>query len=724
MTGDTLPDAPMNDAPMIDSPVNDNVSLNATTTQNPPPHPDHVRKWNYKELLEYLKPTLSRFSDSSRKAFEHQGIDGRTFLEEGCDSKFYREFMPAGPSMELAREAAFIENASVMKEHRILWDKIQRAPTDPATYADPANLLKLPFPNLFNKYPWKRFTLDDDGCFDYMGRRKFLEIYEEVVSMETPYRNKEFSLQGIVGYGKSHIMAALAILLMRRGKRVIYIPHCGIMATDLLENAISAFLLSYADDPHAQQRIAMFSSVEDVHNFCREEADVGNQLYILADQLNALDTKSDRITFAPFAEREAALAFLREIATDHFYVWSASGNFEMMQHDRRRDTAAGKWVMLTPGFTEDEMHHWWKHFEKRIPLALRKEDKEMLETYTGRAPILLRVLLDMDLGLGESANTTYEQQISKLFDLFFASSEVLGMIDNIMLFADEKFKLRDDQLLKRYKESSYACLTESAMPTGCPDDVIDNRYFYRTEAKGRATSLIAKKALANYLRHTLCTHTEFLSTRWYRSVQMAGDNSVLLGFLIEQMLLSWVSGNGCPSAGQEFNIPPTKTIPVQMFTGDYPEPTYDPLVLYVPTKFNFEAFDALLVHRDTANQIATIVPIRITLKEYHSDSEAGFFNHWATWSALFADDTVNAKFLWIKETLRAIDETTEVEAKHRASRLKPGNDDLVYPAYCRIFKTVADISPEIGAKLQNARQLRSIPDVASSRISLGKISES
>jgi hypothetical protein len=363
---------PDDDAPMIDSPVNEDVSLNATTTQNPPPHPDHVRKWNEKELLEYLKPTLSLFSDSSRKAFEHQEVDGETFLDKGCDSTFYRAFMPVGPSVRLARQAMIIRSASSMKsrfqlllfcyiyaqsrglqssEYRILWDKIQRAPTDPATYANPAKLLKLPFPNIFHKQPWQRFTLDDDLCFDYMGRAKFSEIYEEVASMETQHRNTEFSLQGIVGYGKSYIMAALAILLMRLGKRVIYIPHCGIMATDLLKNAKSTLLLAYADDPKTQQRIATFSSVEDVHEFCYAEAEEGNRFYIFADQLNALDTKSDRVTTADFEDRKAALVFIRKLAAHNYYVWSASGNFEMMQHDRRRDTA-GKWVILTPGFTE------------------------------------------------------------------------------------------------------------------------------------------------------------------------------------------------------------------------------------------------------------------------------------------------------------------------------------------------------------------------------------
>jgi hypothetical protein len=97
---------PDNDAPMTDFPVNEDVS---------PPHPDHVRKWNAKQLLEYLKPTLSLFSDSSQKSFERQEVTGKTFLKKGCDSKFYREFMPAGPSDELAEQAMIIRTASSMK---------------------------------------------------------------------------------------------------------------------------------------------------------------------------------------------------------------------------------------------------------------------------------------------------------------------------------------------------------------------------------------------------------------------------------------------------------------------------------------------------------------------------------------------------------------------------------------------------------------------------------
>jgi hypothetical protein len=77
-------------------------------------------------------------------------------------------------------------------EYRILWDKILLVPTDAARYANPAILLKLPFPNLYHNHPWRYFQLDGDRCFESMGRSNFLEIYEEVVSMETSCLNNDW----------------------------------------------------------------------------------------------------------------------------------------------------------------------------------------------------------------------------------------------------------------------------------------------------------------------------------------------------------------------------------------------------------------------------------------------------------------------------------------------------------------------------------------------------
>ncbi|KAA8894195.1 hypothetical protein FN846DRAFT_913170 [Sphaerosporella brunnea] len=138
---------------------------------------------------------------------------------------------------------------------------------------------------MFDVPPYNRFTFNNNGYFDYMGRSKFLEIYNEVVSVKKRFTNTIYSLQGIVGYEKSYIMAALAILLMRQGKRVIYIPHCGILAKDLRRNIKSAFLLSYADDPKTRRSITKFSSVEDVYDFCYQKARSNiDKLYVLADQ--------------------------------------------------------------------------------------------------------------------------------------------------------------------------------------------------------------------------------------------------------------------------------------------------------------------------------------------------------------------------------------------------------------------------------------------------------
>jgi len=67
--------------------------------------------------------------------------------------------------------------------------EVTRITANPTVYADPANLLKLPFSNNYEEHPYDRFKLDTNQCFDYMGRRQFLDIYQAVVSMELYKKN-------------------------------------------------------------------------------------------------------------------------------------------------------------------------------------------------------------------------------------------------------------------------------------------------------------------------------------------------------------------------------------------------------------------------------------------------------------------------------------------------------------------------------------------------------
>jgi hypothetical protein len=64
------------------------------TTPEILPDPAVVREWDYKELQEYLKPLLSKFSDTTRKQFEDAELDGEGFLKLGSGK------LPAGEGYE------------------------------------------------------------------------------------------------------------------------------------------------------------------------------------------------------------------------------------------------------------------------------------------------------------------------------------------------------------------------------------------------------------------------------------------------------------------------------------------------------------------------------------------------------------------------------------------------------------------------------------------------
>lgn len=51
-----------------------------------------------------------------------------------------------------------------------------------------------------------------------------------------------------------------------------------------------------------------------------------------------------------------------------------------------------------------------------------------------------------------------------------------------------------------------------------------------------------------YLR-TVCPAQDFLSPKWFNSLTVAANNPSVLGFFTEQMLLSWITIEGCTAAG-------------------------------------------------------------------------------------------------------------------------------------------------------------------------------
>ena len=112
-------------------------------------------------------------------------------------------------------------------------------------YSDPKDVCRLPFPSV-NATP-RRFSLSDDEEFSDMGRECFVKVWPEEfleVQLNSLYRQVIY-VYGGKGFGKSHILAAFACLLIRRNHPVVYIPDCRGMLRNPLRHLVRSASLSF-----------------------------------------------------------------------------------------------------------------------------------------------------------------------------------------------------------------------------------------------------------------------------------------------------------------------------------------------------------------------------------------------------------------------------------------------------------------------------------------------
>ena len=98
----------------------------------------------------------------------------------------------------------------------------------------------------------------------------------------------------------------------------------------------------------------------------------------------------------------------------------------------------------------------------------------------------------------------------------------------------------------RFESSSFACILNGDLEV-FEKTLIDSRYFFVENGKAEATSLVALFAPTGFLRG-VCDNSRFLTSAWYGSLAAAGRDPVILGFFVEQMVLSAVAAWGCPLA--------------------------------------------------------------------------------------------------------------------------------------------------------------------------------
>ena len=214
-----------------------------------------------------------------------------------------------------------------------------QTPEDPLDLAAPAEkLIVLPFPSLLPTLPRGRFDLDRESNWGYMAREKFKELLQ---GADEPLEDPDAGLwfYGTIGYGKSHLLAALVCYLLSTGSQVIYIPDCEQCLRDPIEYVRAAMVLAWAGNPALQMKILDLETRLDILQFFNDRATEGCWIVFVVDQMNALEPIGDNSeSDDDLRNKESLEAWLYECSSQHMTIVGLSANnisFPRLQQSQR-----------------------------------------------------------------------------------------------------------------------------------------------------------------------------------------------------------------------------------------------------------------------------------------------------------------------------------------------------------------------------------------------------
>jgi hypothetical protein len=132
-----------------------------------------------------------------------------------------------------------------------------------------------------------------------MGREKFTELVDAINVLETTSNWHGYFFYGTIGYGKSHLLAALTCYLISVGKRVVYIPDCRECAWKPVSYLRAAMLLAWGGpgDSVIRKRIMALNTTEAISKFLERQSNI----LFLVDQVSSLEidpSETDRLSDA------------------------------------------------------------------------------------------------------------------------------------------------------------------------------------------------------------------------------------------------------------------------------------------------------------------------------------------------------------------------------------------------------------------------------------------
>ncbi|KAF3918463.1 hypothetical protein ABW21_db0203439 [Orbilia brochopaga] len=297
-------------------------------------------------------------------------IDKATYISE---SEKYRrlhwqeiqqEFLTR-PCITVIHTKASVDNLTLP-----LLKAIELLNPDPSYHSDPSSRSEVPFPYVGTNQPPGKFHLKD-GKFTFMGRTSFAQIYEDITDI-CEHDTGEYFLKGNLGWGKSFVLALIACLLLRDGKKVIYIPHARTLLSTGLRYLQECFYLAYARDTTKLERLTQATRWRDFEVFAGQEDVRGTQLIFIIDQIEAFDHDENQMDGIDISTRSNTREFLNRMSSNHILIQSASANVQARTPEFFYSDSDGFSRFFFGGLDELEVEAWWKHHEdeKQLPEIL------------------------------------------------------------------------------------------------------------------------------------------------------------------------------------------------------------------------------------------------------------------------------------------------------------------------------------------------------------------
>lgn len=478
---------------------------------------------------------------------------------------------------------------------------------------------------------------------------------------------------------------------------MVYIPDCRALLLDLFGYLQFALVLAYCapSDKVAREYLEDCKTIEELTTFC-VKASSDHRLLFIVDQANVLDPEDESADRITLASKRDARSLLDRITARHLKLASATANYAHGIADQLRQTGERR-LHMYGGLTEEEMHYWWRN--TGLGTRLSQEERLGIEDVTGKLPILLNVLDKLPIQANDQGGLEEMQDLFQhLLGGLSQSREVLLMRRRILHFGEcQKEKYKDSTNITRFRDAWHACIVGGRVTMNM-EQYLDWRHFYVHDGDGGVTCGVVRRAATDFLR-SFGNPEDFLRPQWSHSLRLAGGNVCMLGFVVEQMVLSWMALRGCGFIERRFGERPTTmlvdAIPKDVLKGQ------SGVVLYIPTVYNFPAVDAVLVQTGPENT-AAIYGIQVTISQTHSNSEEMFFRKWESWLDQLGlpHEKVHFGFVWVLEDRGFRPARENVPEKVVTLR---GDRKLVYPAFERHRFTVGEVDKEIGSKLAGAR---------------------